>query len=90
MIPQPRHTLNHCLRNEKGDCRQESRREDRGGSLRRLGWWSVVGDRLDGCSSSGRRAVAEGDLGGAPEALQWRVRGTGDVGDLVRSHGQRA
>jgi len=51
-------SLNHYLQNEIGDCMQESRREDRGGSLRRLGRWSViggrpVGGRLDGCSSSG-------------------------------------
>lgn len=37
-----------------------------------------------------RRAVADADLGGAPEALRWRVRDTGDVGDLVRSDGQTA
>lgn len=35
--------MNHCLQNEVGDCRQQSRREDRRGSLRRLGWWPAVG-----------------------------------------------
>ena len=57
----------------------------------------VVGDRRSpGRQSAGRlqlqrrRAVADADLGGVPETLRWRVRITGDVGDLVRSDGQTA